>query len=101
MIYSCNQVLEHVSNPKSFMLKFIDSVETSIISVLFDWGNCGSKEDSMGAIMSLKTYYKRLLVDPPYKPIHSTIVTEKVDSKFNKRFILVYKLSEFANGSLR
>jgi hypothetical protein len=26
-------------------------------------------------------------------------VTEKVDSKFNKRIILVYKSSEFVNGS--
>ena len=38
-------------------------------------------------------------MDPPSKPIHSTIVTEKVDSKFSKRIILVYKLSN-VNGSL-
>lgn len=97
----CNQVLEHVSNPKAFMLKLIDSAETSIISVPFDWGNCGSKEDKHGCnhVTDNITYKRLLMWTHPHKPIHSTIVTEKVDSKFNKRIILVYKSSEFVNGS--
>jgi hypothetical protein len=97
----CNQVLEHVSNPKSFMLKLIDSAETSIISVPFDWGNCGSKKDNGCNHVTDNITYERLLMwTHPHKPIHSTIVTEKVDSKYNKRIILVYKSSEFVNGSL-
>ena len=97
----CNQVLEHVSNPKSFMLKLIDSAETSIISVPFDWGNCGSKEVKHGCnhVTDNITYERLLMWTHPHKPIHSTIVTEKVDSRFNKRIILVYKSSEFVNGS--
>lgn len=95
----CNQVLEHVGNPKAFMLKLIDSAETSIISVPFGWGKCRSKGDKHGCnhVTDNITYERLLMWTQPHKPMHSTIVSEKVDSKFNKRIILVYKSSEFNN----
>ena len=92
----CNQVLEHVSNPQSFMRKLIDSAETSIISVPYDWGACGAKNDKKGCnhITDNIDYDRLLMWTAPHKPIHSAIVTEKMNSKFNRRIILVYKPSE-------
>ncbi len=86
----CNQVLEHVHQPALFMRKLINSAETSIISVPFNWGNCGKLCNHVNNNIILETL---LGWSAPHKPIHSGIVTEKMNYKFNRRIILVYKTS--------
>jgi hypothetical protein len=87
----CNQVLEHVPQPSLFMKKLISSAKTSIISVPFNWGDCGK---GCNHLTDKITYEKILKWSAPHKPIHSGIVTEKVNYEFNRRIILVYTESD-------
>ncbi len=86
----CNQVLEHVPDPASFMKKLIESATTSIISVPYNWEGCGE-------ICNHKTDYITMSMltewSAPYLPIYRGIVTEDGDSKFNKRVIFVFETS--------
>ena len=87
----CNQVLEHVPDPASFMQKLIASAKTSIISVPYNWEGCGEicnhKTDFI--TMSILTEWSA-----PYVPVYRGIVTEDGDGKFNKRIIFVFETSQ-------
>ena len=86
----CNQVLEHVPDPASFMKKLIESAKTSIISVPYNWEGCGEvcnhKTDFIS--MNMLTEWSA-----PYLPVYRGIVTEDGDGKFNKRVIFVFETS--------
>ena len=85
----CSQVLEHVPSPALFLRKLISSARTSIISVPFNWDDCGSK---CNHVTHKITREMLLEWSAPHEPIHSGIVMEDSDYKKNKgRIILVYK----------
>ncbi|KAL3809355.1 hypothetical protein ACHAXA_009063 [Cyclostephanos tholiformis] len=86
----CNQVLEHVPNPAKFMKKLIDSARTSIISVPYNWEDCGKE----CAHVSHRITHKTLLRwSAPHVPIYQGIVTDNATSNFGRRTILVFKKS--------
>jgi len=84
----CNQVLEHVPKPAEFMKKLISSAKTSIISVPYNWADCGKE----CAHVSHRITHKKLMGwSAPHVPIYQGIVTENQDSKFGRRIILVFQ----------
>jgi hypothetical protein len=83
----CNQVLEHVPKPAAFMKKLISSAKTSIISVPYNWANCGKE---CAHVSHHITHKKLMMWSAPHVPIYQGIVTENQDSKFGRRIILVY-----------
>ena len=83
----CNQVLEHVPKPAAFMKKLISSAKTSIISVPYNWDNCGKE---CAHVSHHITHKKLMMWSAPHVPIYQGIVTENQDSKFGRRIILVY-----------
>jgi hypothetical protein len=84
----CNQVLEHVPKPAVFMKKLISSARTSIISVPYNWPDCGKECEHV----SHRITHKKLMGwSAPHVPIYQGIVTENQDSKFGRRIILVFK----------
>ena len=95
----CGQVLEHVPDPASFMKKLLATAKTAIISVPFDWGNCGN-------MLCNHTTHNILVPtvlkwSAPLEPIYQAVVTEDTPDKkkktskkketFNARLIVVYK----------
>mmetsp|Transcript_15587 Transcript_15587/g.33673 ORF Transcript_15587/g.33673 Transcript_15587/m.33673 type:complete len:263 (-) Transcript_15587:768-1556(-) len=87
----CSQVLEHVPDPSAFMKKLINTAKTSVISVPFEWSNCGKKCNHLTDNI---TYEQILDWSAPHIPIYSSIIQEKRDkngkeSIRNKRRILV------------
>lgn len=84
----CSQVLEHVPDPSSFMKKLIRSAKTSIVSVPFQWGDCGKKCNHVTDNISRDVLLKW---SKPYVPIYQGIVSER-DGRhvFDKRIILVF-----------
>ena len=85
----CSQVVEHVPDPASFMKKLILSAKTSIISVPFDWSDCGKKCNHVTHHIT-----KELLLkwSAPYVPIYSVVVVENEGKRYNdKRIIVVFK----------
>jgi len=84
----CSQVLEHVPNPAAFMKKMIETAKVSIISVPFNWGNCGETCNHVTHFITQKMLLKWSY---PYKPIHTAIVAEKEGKrKFDERILLVF-----------
>ena len=86
----CSQVLEHIANPKLFMKKLIETAKVSIISVPYNWRNCG---ETCNHVTHYITQKMLLNWAYPYKPIHTAIVTEKegkAKGKFDERILLVF-----------
>ena len=70
------------------MKKMIETAKVSIISVPYNWENCGG-------VCNHTTHYitQKILLNwsYPYKPIHTAIVTEKEGKgKFDERILLVF-----------
>ena len=86
----CNQVLEHVVDPASFMKKLIESASTSIISVPYNWEGCGEVCNHKTDFITMSTLTEW---SAPYLPIYRGVVTEDFDGKFNKRVIFVFETS--------
>jgi 2-polyprenyl-3-methyl-5-hydroxy-6-metoxy-1,4-benzoquinol methylase len=85
----CNQVLEHVPQPALFMKKLISLAKISIISVPFNWGDCGKLCNHATNHITNK---KLLEWSAPHEPIYSGIIREKVNSfEFSRRILLVYE----------
>ncbi len=84
----CNQVLEHVPNPAAFMKKLIASARTSIISVPYNWGDCGktcNHKTNHITIDKLKKW------SAPYVPVYHKIVEEEGSGGNRKRAIVVFE----------
>jgi hypothetical protein len=86
----CNQVLEHVPNPASFLKKLIASAKTSIISVPYNWEACGETCNHKTNYITVKMLRKW---SAPYVPIYYKIVEEDGKGKNRKRVIVVYETS--------
>ena len=85
----CSQVLEHVPDPSSFMKKLIDTAKTSVISVPFDWEDCGKVCNHVTHHITYEVLSKWCA---PHKPIYRAIVTEgKSSGSKSRRLIVVYK----------
>lgn len=69
----CSQVVEHVDNPGAFMKKLIGMAKTSIISVPYDWPDCGKACNHKTHHITLDTI---LQWTAPYVPFHHSIIHE-------------------------
>jgi hypothetical protein len=90
----CSQVVEHVPDPSAFVKKLIRTAKTSIISVPFEWPDCGKqcnhKTDEISYEMLLKW-------SEPHVPIFSSIVKEKKEGssrEASRRIIVVFQPEE-------
>jgi hypothetical protein len=83
----CSQVVEHVPDPAAFMKKLIESAETSIISVPYDWSDCGRVCNHKSHHITLETI---LEWSAPYIPLHHTIIKESVNGKRTRRILVVF-----------
>ena len=84
----CSQVVEHVPDPSKFMKKLISSAKTSIISVPYNWPDCGRTCNHVSHFITLKTIEQWTY---PYRPTHHTIIQEQnVGTKTSSRIIVVY-----------
>lgn len=86
----CSQVVEHVPDPSAFIKKLIRTAKTSIISVPYDWPDCGEK---CGHLTHEITYEKLLEWTTPQKPIYSSIIHEHRRST-GRRILLVFQQGE-------
>lgn len=87
-------MLEHVPDPAAFMKKLIQTAKVSIISVPFDWSDCGKTCNHVTHHITTDMILKW---SAPHVPIHQSIVTEDGKSKsVTRRMILVY--SDMANS---
>ena len=80
----CSQVVEHVADPAAFMKKLINAATTSIISVPYDWNNCGKQCNHVSHHIKYETI---LEWSKPHVPIYSSIVAEENNSR---RIIVVF-----------
>lgn len=88
----CSQVVEHVPDPGAFMKKLIKSATTAIISVPYDWPDCGKKCNHISNHITLDTILE--WTSPEYKPVHYAIVSERGTGKTkntDKRIIAVFQ----------
>ena len=83
----CNQVLEHVPDPASFMKKLIASAKTSIISVPYNWGYCGKTCNHVTNHITIDRLKKW---SAPHVPIYHKIVEEEGSGGNRKRAIVVF-----------
>lgn len=86
----CSQVVEHVPDPSAFIKKLIRTAKTSIISVPYDWPDCGEK---CGHLSHGITYGKLLEWTTPQKPIYSSIINDHRGST-GRRILLVFQQGE-------
>ena len=92
----CSQVVEHVPDPASFMKKLILSAKTSIISVPFNWPDCGSQCNHVTHHITKELLLKWSF---PYVPIYSGVVGENSGKRdFDRRIILVFKNDDIKDG---
>ena len=83
----CSQVLEHVPDPKSFMKKLIKTAKVSIISVPFNWRDCGKQ---CNHVTNYITQEMLLEWSYPYTPIYSGVVAENPKGSMDRRIIVVF-----------
>ena len=75
----CGQVLEHVPDPASFfMKKLLAPAKTAIISVPFDWGDCGKTCNHMTHHILMPTV---LEWSAPLEPFYKAVVTEDTNGQ--------------------
>lgn len=85
----CSQVLEHVPDPAAFMKKLISTAKTSIISVPFNWADCGKKCNHVTHHIMDELLTKW---SAPHVPIYRGIIKEEHDTNERfRRIILVFK----------
>jgi len=84
----CNQVLEHVPKPASFMKKLIASAKTSIISVPYNWGDCGETCNHKTHHITIDQLKKW---SAPHVPVYHKIVEEEGSGGNRKRVIVVFE----------
>ena len=76
----CNQVLEHVSDPRTFLQKLIATTASTgftIVSVPYQWKPCGKQCGHVTHHIDLNMVQTWA---QPYQPIHHAVITE-YDSK--------------------
>jgi 2-polyprenyl-3-methyl-5-hydroxy-6-metoxy-1,4-benzoquinol methylase len=84
----CNQVLEHVPDPKGFLQKLITtSQQATIVSVPYLWNDCGPKCGHLTHNITLEMVEEWAA---PYKPVHHVVVTEN-NEKHVKRLFVVFQ----------
>ncbi len=86
----CNQVLEHVPDPASFMKKLVASAKTSIISVPYNWSHCGKTCNHKTNYITIEKLKKW---SAPHVPIYHKIVKEEGNGRGRKRVIVVFESS--------
>ncbi|KAL7524544.1 hypothetical protein ACHAXR_000618 [Thalassiosira sp. AJA248-18] len=84
----CGQVLEHVPDPRKFLRKLIATAKTSIISVPYNWTDCGKMCNHVTHHITYETISNW---SKPHIPIYNGVVRENGTKYDSRRMIVVFK----------
>ena len=93
----CSQVVEHVANPGAFLHKLVSTAKTSIVSVPYQWPDCGPNCHHISNNIDLNTIWS-WTAPYNYAPQYYAIVDETLHptmtstttATMTKRIVLVY-----------